>query len=345
MGKNTSYKAYNAIDVLKLILAILVVVIHSGVDKTVISPVLRTAVPLFFIISSYFFFRKNKELQSKQQKNHALLRLLKRNLMLYLFWAVIQLPIVMYARGYYQGLSPNGLWHALRDILMGSGFTGAWYIPALAVGIAVVFWAGEKIPSIWLVILTLPLYIVCCLLTNYYNLFDANGIVLKIGEGYRTLTGGLYIYTGFPVALFWVSVGKVLAEKKCTVKTAVLWIVTGVSGALLVWERYAVVRWGLSITDDCYFGLILLCPVVFLLVSRSKLVLHTQFRIREMSVLIYVTHGCCGRIVAFVLNRIPDFWGQAYVKVGLMFLLSVGIGQIVIYLREKRNIKILKYAY
>ena len=43
-------KRYNTLDILKFILSFFVVFIHSGVDKTVLSPLLRTAVPLFFII-------------------------------------------------------------------------------------------------------------------------------------------------------------------------------------------------------------------------------------------------------------------------------------------------------
>ena len=65
-------RTYNSIDILKIILALFVVVIHSGIDKTVLAPVLRIAVPLFFIISSYFFFTKNAKLQTNKEKNTAL---------------------------------------------------------------------------------------------------------------------------------------------------------------------------------------------------------------------------------------------------------------------------------
>ena len=79
MNKGSSGKEYNAIDIMKLVLAVLVMVIHSGADKTIISPVLRTAVPLFFVISSYFFFSKNQRLLSKKERNAALGKLVKRN--------------------------------------------------------------------------------------------------------------------------------------------------------------------------------------------------------------------------------------------------------------------------
>ena len=44
----------NAIDMMKLILSIFVVLIHSEVNLGMFTPFLRIAVPLFFIISSFF---------------------------------------------------------------------------------------------------------------------------------------------------------------------------------------------------------------------------------------------------------------------------------------------------
>ena len=61
-------KKYNLIDVVKFILAILIMIIHSGIDKTVISPILRVAVPLFFIISAYFFFRKLTKIEDNTER-------------------------------------------------------------------------------------------------------------------------------------------------------------------------------------------------------------------------------------------------------------------------------------
>ena len=59
---NNTQKTYNTLDMLKLILAFFVMTIHSGVDKTILSPILRIAVPTFFIISSFLFFKKKTTL-------------------------------------------------------------------------------------------------------------------------------------------------------------------------------------------------------------------------------------------------------------------------------------------
>lgn len=345
MNKGSSCKEYNAIDIMKLVLAVLVMVIHSGADKTIISPVLRTAVPLFFVISSYFFFSKNQRLLSKKERNAALGKLVKRNLFLYLFWATVQLPLMIFMRGYHHSGMLSGVWYAFRDVLLGGGFTGAWFIVALVVGIVIVYWLSKKISSGWMVLLTLPVYILCCLLTNYHNLLDAHSIVLGISNGYHAITGS-YFYTSFPVALFWVALGRALAEKKLTIKTSIL-LVFGVLFAVLIGlERYWIVNANLGITDDCYFMLILVCPVIFLLVGKSKLTFTTGLRIREISTILYVTHGTSGRLLGYMLKVLPFHPGvQIAIKMVLSLFAAFVICQLLVYLREKKNMKIFKYSY
>ena len=338
-------KEYNSVDILKFVLSVFVMIIHSGIDKTVISPLLRMAVPLFFIVSSYFFFSKNKKLNEKTEKREALVCFIKRNVLLYLFWAVLQLPVVMFMRGYFHDLFPNGVFSTVKDMVLGNGFTGSWYIIASVIGVVVVYWASKVISAGWLVLLTLPLYIVCCLVTNYWNVFESGSIVVTLGNGYYDLTG-LYFYTSFPVALFWVSLGRFLAETKIELKSRTLWVICAVSGVLLALERYLVVRYSLATTDDCYFMLALLCPVILLLIFRCRGVFKTKFRLREISVIIYVMHGCCERVVGYMLKMLPfDFWGQNVVKIVISLAVILILGHILIYVREKRGIRFLKYAF
>lgn len=345
MTKDNSYKKYNAIDILKLVLAVLVMVIHSGIDKTVLSPVLRTAVPLFFIISGYFFFSKNRMLLSGRERNAALAKFAKRNLFLYLFWSVIQFPIWFFIRGYYQDGFIDGMLIALKGILLGGGFTGGWYIVALVIGVVLVFLASKKISAIWLVLLTLPLFIFSCLLTNYYNLFDENSFVISSGNWYHMLTG-MHFYTSFPVALFWVSLGRFLAEKKFAIESSILWIAGVLFAGLLAVERYFVVKFSLGITDDCYFMLALICPVIFLLVREIGVTIITRLPIREMSVILYVTHGCFGRVVGHLLKAFPinDFI-QVLLKMLLSLIVSYVLFLMIRWLKEKKNIKMLEFAY
>lgn len=88
-------KNYDALDLLKFIMSIMVVAIHTRLFEDVTFPWLRIAVPVFFMISSYFFFAKIRNTETVAQKS-ALLNFTKRNLQLYLFYFVLLLPITLY---------------------------------------------------------------------------------------------------------------------------------------------------------------------------------------------------------------------------------------------------------
>ena len=145
-------KEYNFIDILKFVLAVLVLLIHSNLDRTITSPLLRIAVPMFFIISAYFFFRKIAKTDSKEQQNKVFARFVQRNLLLYLLWTAIQLPMIIYARRYYENFFFGGLLLMLRNFLFGNSFTGSWYIVASVIGVMLVYWISRKIPVGWILL-------------------------------------------------------------------------------------------------------------------------------------------------------------------------------------------------
>ncbi len=343
-AKTVASKSYNSVDILKLILAVFVMMIHSALDKTVISPLLRIAVPLFFIISSYFFFAKEEKLDNAKDKYSALRRMAKRNLALYLIWAIVQLPVSLYVNDYLPIIFNGGIFYALRDVIFGNGFTGSWYIPALVIGIIAVFFLSKKISAGWLICITLPFYIISCVSTNYRNIAGSDFIIVKLIEGYYNLTG-CHFHTSFPVSLFWVSIGNFLAKKQISAKNGALFGIGAVTALLLGIERYLIVKNNWGLTDDCYLMLILLCPIIFLLVKKSNFTFNSPFRIRELSVIIYVAHGACGRIVGFVLKKLPfGIFKIEMVKIFITFLLLTALAYLILYLKDRLKLKVLKYV-
>ena len=83
-------------DIVKFIMALMVVAIHSSLFPMVLYPWLRLAVPMFFIISSYFFFGNLRKVETDKEKNKRLWKYVKRNLILYGFWFVVLLPYTLY---------------------------------------------------------------------------------------------------------------------------------------------------------------------------------------------------------------------------------------------------------
>lgn len=336
-------KKYNLIDIVKFILAILIMIIHSAIDKTVISPILRIAVPLFFIISAYFLFSKLKTLDDKKEKRRALGRFIKRNLFLYIIWAIIQLPFVIYFRDYHKDFFSNGLLYTLRDFFNGSGFTGSWFILALVVGIVIVYCLSKKVSPTIILCFCLPIYVMCCFCTNYFNVMSDSPWLRSFFEGYENILG-VSFFNSLPGALFWVAVGNFLGKKEFSIKNCYLYIILAISIVLIIIERIIIVTYSLQFTDDCYFSLMLLCPVLFLLILRHNFPIQSGFRFRELSTIIYVTHGSVERVVGFVLKKLPiEFFRHDIFKVIISLALIIVVGYLIIFIKEKSKFKLFKY--
>ena len=84
-------------DFLKFFLSLLVLAIHSALYPMILYPWLRIAVPLFFIMSSYFVFSKLCTASADAQKD-VLKMFIGRNIKLYLCWFILLLPITIYIR-------------------------------------------------------------------------------------------------------------------------------------------------------------------------------------------------------------------------------------------------------
>ena len=107
-------------DLIKFFLSLLVLAIHATLYPMVLYPWLRIAVPLFFMMSSYFLFSKLRE--APKDKHRAILKkFVVRNLQLYSYWFIILLPVTIYIRKelwFSNGFLENTL-TILKSILFG----------------------------------------------------------------------------------------------------------------------------------------------------------------------------------------------------------------------------------
>ena len=109
-------------------------------------------------------------------------------------------------------------------------------------------------------------------------------------------------------------------------------------------ERVIVVKYGLPLTDDGYFSLMLLCPVLFLIIIRHNFSIRSNFKFRELSTIIYVTHGMVERVIGFGLKKIPmEFLGHDIFKVIISLALILVAGYVIIFIKERSKFKLLKY--
>lgn len=143
MPKNNQY---DTLDLTKWICALLVIVIHTApfeklpiVNFYITNVLARIAVPLFFAISGFFFFRKitfeNGKIKRNADNMNRLLKYVKHLSVIYLSASAFYL---LYRIPYWYSIDWWGL-HALKDYLVGFFLSGSeyhlWYILASIYGI------------------------------------------------------------------------------------------------------------------------------------------------------------------------------------------------------------------
>lgn len=200
------------IDVTKFALSILIVVIHiSPIESLnpVLRPFLRTAVPLFFLISAYLFFKKYGEAETIEKKIARIERYVKRNLQLYFFWLIVLLiPTLSYRQWFSDGLL-SGLFWALHSFLFGSTFIASWYIMASIIATLIIVVASRYLGNKTILLLSAIPYLACCAMSNY-------GASPLVAPHYDTLcyAFGSNDYNSFWVAIFWIAAGKCIADNE-----------------------------------------------------------------------------------------------------------------------------------
>ena len=148
LNLESSAKYDSKYDVVKFILSLLVLAIHSTLYPMVLYPWLRIAVPLFFIMSSYFLFSKLRDTSEDKQKT-ILKKFTIRNLQLYLCWCIILLPITIYIRKttwFSHDLSEN-ISTILKSILFGSTFVASWFITATVIGSLIIYFLSKTLKN------------------------------------------------------------------------------------------------------------------------------------------------------------------------------------------------------
>ena len=215
---------YNGLDVLKFCMAICVVAIHTKpfiTNETLncwINPLLQTAVPVFFIISSFLLFKKMNRLYRKEQ-NTALVNYVKRIGLLYAIWFVIEIPYTLYLRGYFiRQTFAASLLQLIKDTLFATTFPGSWFLSAMTVAIVLVFLMNRHLSKYIALIISFAVYF------YIYNIELFNGFLqvpyLLFTEYIRP-----EIKQSFPVALLWVTIGSILSSANlqfCNAKSKVI---------------------------------------------------------------------------------------------------------------------------
>ncbi len=196
---------YNAIDLMKFIMALFVVIVHVEPLMT-ISPtftylfdkvIVRASVPFFFLAAGFFLYRKmNFDSLNLSIIGSYILRIFR----VYFVWTILYLPLILYKL-------PNDLQSVkdtakffLREFFMIGSYAQLWFLPALIMAVIFVTCLIKlQIKFKYIFIITGGLYILGLLDQSYYGFFkefwsDESGKLYKSERRAMVLHSALYMW-------------------------------------------------------------------------------------------------------------------------------------------------------
>lgn len=274
-------------------------------------------------------------------------KFIKRNLKLYCFWSVTLLPLTTVYDIYTYSVSEikYSLWmifvNSFRKIFF-SAFPASWYIIASIIAIFILYRIPKKYNPIMLLV-SFSIYLICCISSNYCNIFDTGSIIIRFIEIFRMFFN--VPHTSFLVAFIWIGIGKTCAESKITITPIVGRLGIALSAVLLYAEYFVIKAFSLSDADDCYILLVPLCFFIFnALKNADSLKVKNALSLRKASTIIYCFHISVLRIYSFILKYV--FHCQIGILSLTMTVITCLIGYYFVFkLEGKKYFRWLKYSY
>ncbi len=292
-------KTYGILDVTKFISALFVIAIHCAPFAEVnasfnlfyVQILARLAVPFFFTASGWLFFRKiDPTLGWKHDENKKALRhYWKRIFKLYLVWSVLYIPLL--AISWIQGGfdTSTGL-RLIRDILINGTYYHLWFLPALLLGVPLVYMmytTWKKKRMLWV---CAALYVIGMLINVYGEVLESVSFINSLLHMYEavfvTSRNGLFFA---PLYLVLGIYAQDFADQPYRRQSALAFVI---SFCALCIEGWLLTEWG--IMHDLTSMYLLLAPTVFfmfiLILQFSCKPKPIYVTMRKMSLLLYVSH-------------------------------------------------------
>lgn len=210
---------YNALDLVKFLMALCVIAIHTSLVKEPIllpysrgiEALVRMAVPFFFMTSGYFLFSKLRDI-SAQEKCEKIDRYILRMIRLYILWNVVYLPITIYGYGHRETPLSIAIISFLRGfVLYGEQHMSwqLWYLLSTVYSmIAIRIMIGLHWKEYQVLLAAILVYcgsIVIRVLTNNMDCFSGRFLLAVKGLNWlfpngRIFTGILYLAMGMYIA-------------------------------------------------------------------------------------------------------------------------------------------------
>ena len=270
LGKYLIMKRNILLDYSRLVLAILILIIHT--DFAIEIPILgfmsdtvaRLAVPVFFVINGYF-------LESKISDKIAVNKYLKHLVLIYLVWTIVYIPFMDFKS------SQLDLGILRYIVVIISGYFHLWYIAALILSVLIL--RIFKNISLKIIVTISCLFHLLGLVINRLYLFD-----IQIPTS--TLTTN-FLFVG----LFYVSIGSYIKRYDIIsrmVNFKSLYSISLVCFIVLLIEGYMLFLYGKP--SSFYIALPLLCPLLFIVLMKKGKTSEVSSGAANLSASVYFVH-------------------------------------------------------
>ena len=338
-------KSCELLNVVRLVLSFVAVLITTSGLSPYMYPWVRVAIPLFFIIYSYSFFKKVNARRRRSSKRQELSFFVWRNVKLYFFWFLVLSPIILIEKkSYFLSQGITGMINLVLNFFIGSTFTSSWFFSALIIATVIVFFVSRKTNNLALVIIFGVIYALISLRSAYLPFFSDFKVGLKIMEYYEMILNSPI--QSFPAGLFWIAIGKVFADGfRINMKPSI--IIASSSLVLLFIEWFFIARVTSPSLNNAnyYFMLAPLCISLFnIILHFDNLTFKYSLQMRKMSVIIFASHGsilfCVNVLLGLISLSLPSI-----VIFIIVAALSFGVSILVLFLERFNALKWLSYAY
>lgn len=329
---NIEKKQYGLLDIVKFIMALLVVTIHRPIGDQSnflifeeVNVLASMAVPFFFATSSFLFFTKANRTDDKISVLEAYVFRLFR---LLATWTVMYIPSDIYRQKIYF----HNTWaQTFSEILKFSSHL--WFLPALAISMICVYYGTRKNPKITGIISCVLLIFSFFAGFNKFYLNNCTTIVYILFEGIP------YVFLGYCIAN---------QPERIKLKPSVALFALFL--ALSFIEGFIEFRF----LSNTFFGISRICylPTIYFLIEICLNVKTKKRKIyvilRKSSTIIYLSHLIIYQemlwLIFYVLG-IGDLYSYPPARLGMTFA-YVAIGCIIILLLEnKKGFRWLKKLY
>lgn len=349
MADSLIRKNYWSLDIAKFFCSILIISAHFASEwasfPTMVDYAFSLyviAVPFFFCCSGFLFFKKLISMQTKTEQWTYFCKYEKRIWIMYGLWTLVYFPFVLLSWIRKGTLGLETILRYLHMALVSQTYSTIWFLPALAVGIAILYLLYRKCSFRMIAVISVVLYIIGMFGYTYHFVVD-DSFIGKIYDVYmllfKTIRNGLFNGVPFLFVGCVAAAKNIQPSRKRVLKYACS---AGISIVAMVIECFVLkLKWNVTGMDICIF--VVPFTVFFLLAM-----LHLDLRerrlflwLRKLSLLIFVSQRL---FLSALPSLFPRFFEPLYANsyLGLCVVIGVTIAFSLLFSIASNKITFLK---